>query len=228
MKVLDLFEAKRAPTDKGYYTPGYDEDTKKVIGLVKDWMARIGATAEDIAAAMEQAKELPSFSQLKAYNKTTAREAKNGTFSFVKPHPVTYAGGRRGGEQYSVYANGQIRASAGNYQTKLKSPKPALVAGDAVKSLVKLYDNAFKELGKKMDDRKAKKAGEIKKIEVQFKGKDYYLTCEPSKFDDGFRAAITHKDGQTSFLSQKSFGTQDLAINHARKVFNGDLSGFKF
>jgi hypothetical protein len=233
MKAAELFEATRTPTDKGYYTPGYDDDAKIVVGQVKDWMARIGATAEDIAEAVKQAKELPSYSQLKSYDKSTPREAKNGTFSFKKPQRD-----EKTDEKYMVYANGQIRSSSlgGGYgseppkhaPTRLKSPKPALVAGDAVKSLVKIYDGAFKELGKKMDDRKAKKAGKIPEVAVTYRGKDYILSCEQSKFDDGFRAVIKHKDGKGSYISQKSFNTPADAVEHARKVFNGDVSGFRY
>lgn len=57
-----------------------------------------------------------------------------------------------------MYANGQIRSSSlgmwGKHApTRLASPKPRVVAGSAVKSLVKIYDGAFKELGKKISKR---------------------------------------------------------------------------
>lgn len=61
MKVTDLFEAKRVATDKGYYTPGYDTDAKNIKGTVKDWLARLEASPEDVAEAMKQAMELPSY-----------------------------------------------------------------------------------------------------------------------------------------------------------------------
>lgn len=233
MKINELFEAVRVASDTGYYTPGYNDSTKTVVGKVKDWMARINATPEDIAAAIKQARELPSYSQLKSYDKTTPREAKNGTFSFKKP-----VRSEERDEKYMVYANGQIRSSsltgyddngaAEHRPTQLKSPKPALVAGDPVKSLVKIYDGAFKELGKKMDTRKNKSAGEIKKVPVSHNGKEYFLTSEISKFQDGFRARIAKTDGSTSYLSQKSFKTQDDALVYARKVFTGETSGFRY
>ncbi len=155
MKVQDLFEAARVATDRGYYTPGYDEEEKNIRGTVKDWMARLGAAKEDIAVAVTQAKDLDSYAKLVSFDTTTGGEKKNGTFSFRKP-----GGDEKRDERYTVYANGQIRSSSKNWQgehrpTRLKAPKPRLVAGDAIKSLVKIYDGAFKELHSKMMKRAA-------------------------------------------------------------------------
>lgn len=156
MKVQDLFEAKRAPTDKGYRTPGYNADTKHVQGTVADWIARLGATADDIKSAMTQAMKLPSFKAIEMYASTSPGEKKNGTFSFQKPNRDASRD-----EKYMVYANGQIRSSSiGTWDsvvrpTRLKSPKPHLVAGSAVKSLVTIYDGAFKELAAKISKRVA-------------------------------------------------------------------------
>lgn len=180
MKVQDLFEAKRVATDKGYYTPGYDDEEKNIRGTVKDWMARLNATPEDIASAVAQAKELSSYAKLKEFDKTTAGEKKNGTFSFKKPG----AGARD--EKYMVYANGQIRSSSLNSMdgehrpTRLKAPKPRLVAGDAVKSLVKIYDGAFKELASKMAKR-AVREGSEPMYKVSWKG--YPGSPKPEKHD---------------------------------------------
>jgi hypothetical protein len=161
MKVQDLFEAKRVATDKGYYTPGYDAEEKNIRGTVKDWMARLGATPSDIEDACWKAKELPSYAALKEFDKTTAGEKKNGTFSFKKP-----GGTEKRDEKYMVYANGQIRSSAKGWHgehrpTRLMAPKPRLVAGDVVKSLVKIYDGAFKELASKMAKRVVKESDDV-------------------------------------------------------------------
>jgi hypothetical protein len=105
---------------------------------------------------MTQARELPSFSALKGFEKTSAAQGKNGTFTFTKPQ-----GRANSDEKYMVYANGQIRSSSiGMWNsdarpTRLKSPKPHLVAGSAVKSLIKIYDGAFKELAAKISKRTA-------------------------------------------------------------------------
>jgi len=41
MKVSELLNEKREPTDKGRYTPGYREDDKIIIGTVEDWLTRL-------------------------------------------------------------------------------------------------------------------------------------------------------------------------------------------
>jgi hypothetical protein len=171
MKVQDLFEATRVATDTGYYTPGYNADDKNIRGTVKDWMARLGASKDDIAAAVAQAKELGSYSKLASFDKSTAAEQKNGTFSFKKPNPKNY-GGRDSDEKYIVYANGQIRSSslnstAGDHRpTRLKAPKPRLVAGDAIKSLVKIYDGAFIELASKISKRVVKESDDAARLKT--------------------------------------------------------------
>lgn len=159
MKVQDLFEAKRVETDTGHYTPGYDPEAKIIIGSVKDWLARMNATKADVADAVKQAKELPSYAailELGAKVKGNAQQVANGTFVFSKPHAKEYPA------QYIVYANGQIRSASRNrwgnvVPTRLKTPKPRLVAGDPVASLVKIYDGAFKELVNKIKSAKGLK-----------------------------------------------------------------------
>lgn len=172
MKVKDLTEAKRAPTDKGYYTPGYDEEAKRVVGHVNDWMARLGASKEDIAAAVDKAKSLPSYAKLKEMefvDKSSAGERKNGTFAFLKPH-------RQSDDQkYLVYANGLIRSSVadrwggGAKPTRLTGPKPRLVAGNPIESLVKIYDGAFKELALKVEKIKKKVNEASEKLVPKFR-----------------------------------------------------------
>jgi hypothetical protein len=157
MKVVDLFEAKRVSTDKGYYTPGYDAENKHPVGHVKDWMKRMGVEKDHLDAAMEKAKQLPSYKAISQHDKSTPGEKKNGTFSFHKPGATSARA-----EKYMVHAHGMIRSSSKNSimgderPTRLKSPKPRLVAGDPVKSLVSVYDGAFKELGAKMAKRSEK------------------------------------------------------------------------
>ena len=157
MKVAELLVEKYSKsTDKGYYAPHYAKNTKHIGGTVEDWMARLGVESSDIKDAVEQAKSLASYKDVigVAGDVTTAREAKNGTFSFQHPGSVLKDA------KYHVYASGQIRMSAEASQrwsaekgerrpTRLASPKPRLVHGDAVKSLVKIYDGAFKELASK-------------------------------------------------------------------------------
>lgn len=153
MKVSELLtEAYSKSTDKGHSAPSYDQQTKILSGTVKDWMSRIGASSEDIASAIQQAKDLPSYKDLVGMvgDSSTAGSLKNGTFNFRHPKDPAKA-------KYMVYANGQLRATSPDTMwgtqddrpSRMTSPKPRLVHGDPVKSLVKIYDQSFKELGKK-------------------------------------------------------------------------------
>ena len=151
MKVLqDLLQINEAIS--------YDNDTKKLSGTTKEWLAAIGATKDDVAEAYENAKELPSYQALTSItdDMTTATQKKNGTFKFGRLDGVKGS--------YEVYANGQIRLSSFNngagwgatdasepQQTKLVSPKPRLKHGDVATSLKMIYDGAFKELHKKLE-----------------------------------------------------------------------------
>jgi tRNA G10 N-methylase Trm11 len=131
--------------------PHYDPVLKTAGGPVKEWLKKMGVEPEHIVDAMEEAKKLPSYKKLldKFSNSSSEKLDKNGTF--------TFAGDTM---KYSVYANGVIRqernkerGSYNHYITKLAAPKPALVHGSPVKSLIKIYDNAFKALGsKKLSD----------------------------------------------------------------------------
>jgi hypothetical protein len=150
MKVTELLTEKKH--SGAYYNAGYDAEKKAVVGAVKDWVERIGASPEDLAAAYLEAKKLPSYKALTkiAPDISNAREAKNGTFSFKHPSKAAHSEAPK----YNVRASGQIRGSdAGSYYSpgtrpthRLASPKPRLVAGNPVKSLVLVYDGAFKEL----------------------------------------------------------------------------------
>ena len=149
MKVFEILnERYSASTDTGYYNKTYDDEEKIVKGTVKDWMKRLGVTPEDLKAAVKEAQKLESYKQLDhlAPDVTNAAEEKNGTFTFKKV--VKYGSGE---PRWHVYSNGLIRYSAVSEfgvrkPTRLMSPKPRLVAGKTVESLVKIYDGAFKEL----------------------------------------------------------------------------------
>lgn len=126
--------------------PRYDSENKTPAGSVKSWFDAMGVDPEHVKEAMNAAKELASYKKLLQTFKATASAAaaKNGTFQF-----------KNADNMYSVYGNGVIRQESqgqkgyNHYITKLKAPKPALVHGSPVKSLIKIYDNAFKELGSK-------------------------------------------------------------------------------
>lgn len=128
------------------YKPHYQPGTKTPGGSVKDWFKAMNVSQADVDEAVKLVVELPSYKKLLSNSfvaNKTAKLAKNGTFQFKHDN----------GNIYSVYGNGVIRQenpknrSVVSHQiTKLKAPKPALVHGNPVKSLLKIYDNAFKEL----------------------------------------------------------------------------------
>lgn len=132
-----------------YYKPHYQDHLKTPGGSVKDWFKAMKVSQPDVDEAIKLALDLPSYKKLlgKSFAAVkTAKLAKNGTFQFKHDN----------GNIYSVYGNGVIRqenpsnrSSISHQITKLKAPKPALVHGDPVKSLLKIYDNAFKELASK-------------------------------------------------------------------------------
>ncbi len=158
MKLFEALTLDSLSTVLEYYKPHYQEDNKTPGGSVKSWFKAMGVEDSHVKEAMEAAKQLPSYKKLleKFKAKGGARLDKNGTFAFESEKSV-----------YSVYGNGVIRQESvtkqkpgtpawtgksrglNHFITKLKAPKPALVHGSPVKSLIKIYDNAFKELASK-------------------------------------------------------------------------------
>ena len=144
MKVQELLEGAT------YGKPYYDEKRGTILGGQKQWLESIGATKDDVKAAIAEFKKSAVFKKAEKagliYNATKKEEA-NGTLSFAQ------AGFK---DIYNIYANGQIRTynSSGNWLgvdpktriTRLKSPKPKLVAGDAVKSIISTYTQALEEV----------------------------------------------------------------------------------
>lgn len=146
MKLIETLTLDSLTTVLEYYKPHYQDDLKTPGGSVKDWFKAMGVEPDHVKEAMTAAKQLPSYKKLtdKFDVKGGDRLDKNGTFSFTAANKNVY----------SVYGNGVIRQEAprngmNHYITKLKAPKPALVHGSPVKSLIKIYDNAFKELASK-------------------------------------------------------------------------------
>lgn len=151
-----LKEAQKLPEGKDM---GYDEDRKVVLGDVKVWLNAMNVDAALLADIIHQAKESPEYGFLTDVVKdiSTAREQKNGTFTFEHPGATNSSETR-----YHVYANGQIRMSSlsGDNErtpTRLASPKPRLEPGRAEESFVGIYTNAFKEL--------LKKANKVKRLQ---------------------------------------------------------------
>ena len=151
MKVQELFEKLQSGA---FMAPGYRADEKTLVGSVKDWLDAGGVKPEHVKAAMAQIKKSDIFKDMQAAGMKYAPSPKkedNGTFNFdVARHYVKTGKTVKG--SYQVFANGQIRSSTltgggePRGQTKLVSPKPKMVVGKPVDSLVKTYTAALKEL----------------------------------------------------------------------------------
>jgi hypothetical protein len=166
---MKLFETLSIELDtlNEYYKPHYNEVDKTPGGSVKDWFKAMKVEPKDVEEAMKLARELPSYKKLAGMFKVIQNERmnKNGTFTFETDEKSESAGHWKHPQgqpfaRYIVYGNGVIRRegttghrneSGKGWITRLKAPKPALVHGSPVKSLVKIYDNAFKELAAKKD-----------------------------------------------------------------------------
>lgn len=145
MKVIELLEGATYVRK-----PHYDEERGVMLGGQKQWLEALGATKEDVKKAVAEFKKSALFKKAEAAGlvySATKKEEDNGTLAFQQD-------GFDG--IYNIYANGQIRTynGAGNWlnitpktrATRLKSPKPKLVAGDVVKSLVSTYEQAVEEV----------------------------------------------------------------------------------
>lgn len=126
--------------------PHYDAERKHVGGHVADWMDKIGVTDTDLAEARRLVMKLDSYKDLIAMTSdiTSRNQKRFGLFAFDRKSEgrITRYANKH---MYTVAANGQIRYD-GSSRGKLSSPKPRLIAGDTVKSLVSIYDHAFKAL----------------------------------------------------------------------------------
>lgn len=154
MKVQELLEGAT------YTKPYYDKERGNILGGQKQWLESIGATKEDVKTAIAEFKKSEIFKKAAdaglVYS-TSKKEEANGTLSFLQ-------NGFK--DVYNIYANGQIRTYNGDGNwlgadpktrvTRLKSPKPKLVAGDPAKSILTTYVQAMEEVLSKFAKKKAK------------------------------------------------------------------------
>jgi hypothetical protein len=139
MKVTDLLESKDL---------AYDSDLKRVMGDTKEWLEKAGIGPNDMKEAMKEIKHLPQFLDIAGSVKyiSTPKQEGNGSLVFTTDDWVAH-----------ISAMGQIRFATPStwrhYTTssfsRLASPKPGLVHGNPVASLVKTMKAALIELAKK-------------------------------------------------------------------------------
>jgi hypothetical protein len=126
----------------------FDGDLKRVMGDTRAWLEKAGIGPHDVRAAMLKIKELPEFEHIAEKVKyiSTAKQESNGSLVFSAEDWIAH-----------VSAMGQIRfaspsgwrRNAMNTFTRLASPKPGLVHGNPVASLVKTMKAALISLAKK-------------------------------------------------------------------------------
>lgn len=156
------------------YNPAYKEDQKFMVGSAKDWLKDNEIAPEEVQKAMARVKGSPLFrNDVPAagleYGSSASQE-KNGTFVFKSPSTFRFVGRDKitiPGTIYQVYANGQIRGSypAGAErkmeQSKLSSPKPKVIPGDRVGTMVATYTASIEEVIKKWKKASKKQEKEL-------------------------------------------------------------------
>lgn len=138
-----LLELQQISELKGYNKPHYQPELKVQVGYLDDWMAAGKITYDDVNKALKQAKNLPQVAKLKdaGFELYINPTKTKGTINFIKD-----------GKRYSIYPHGLIRLSTNGghfvkrHVTRLKSPKTRVVPGDAVKTVLRNYEEAMKEL----------------------------------------------------------------------------------
>ena len=166
MKLIkELNEAKRLNFKNdviSYYNQKtYDPKQGFIIGggiYSNNW------SREDIKQAVDEIQTSLEFKDVEKrmeFN-STPKELANGTLSFLSDQPNMRGSSDKDGKStIKVYLGGQIRSETSSYYkvrsiTRIKSPKPAMVAGDPVKSAVKTYKNSLKAVAERFDKIQAK------------------------------------------------------------------------
>jgi hypothetical protein len=167
MKLIKelIQEGKRlnlGPHSSQMYTrKGYDDKKGFITGggiYSNNW------SREDIELAVGEIKKTKEFAAVEKrmpFNSTPG-ELKNGTLSFKSDQANAGGAGKVGGTTIKVYLGGQIRSQTKTpYKersiTRIKSPKPKMVAGDPVASAVKAYQGALQAVADRYDRIASKK-----------------------------------------------------------------------
>lgn len=145
---------------------GMDYDSKKghMTGDVKRWLASAEIKTGDkefFKDALALLKKTDAWKELEKTNLKyvgTERELANGTLSFYDGDFSQYKNVTGNSGRYKIYGNGQIRTDVPTAPTRLKSPKPRMVVGNPMKSMVSTWENSLWELLNKYKKR-IKKAG---------------------------------------------------------------------
>lgn len=186
MKVSELFEAYEPPVRNpklGFRNKGEKVGTGKEgipIGGTKEWLKTFGATETDVAQALRVVRQSPEYRAVKALgmeDQSGDRHNKNGSITFVGfvkvPRAQGYGGPRDRRMKITVQANGKMDETNANdfHRYPLTSPKPRIVPGDAVSSIVKTMTASLEKLARTVERRQAQAAVALKKFEKEQKVK---------------------------------------------------------
>lgn len=203
-----------------YYKPHYNDEDKTPGGSVKDWFKAMKVEPKDLEDAYKAAMQLPSFKKLEKDFRaiTNDKLKKNGTFQFANIES---------GMTYSVYGNGVIRqerskrGGMNHYITRLKAPKPALVHGSPMKSLVKIYDNAFKELASKglhesegLYEKYGRSWAILPATMSLYNRRTVDIITAASHWDDEWIYVCKNKEGRICFLGSSGPGIAKVGETH--------------
>lgn len=163
MKVDELFEAVAIPARNPKL--GYREKARIPVGGTKEWMKAFGATAEHLEQARRQLKQTAAYRAVKELglkDESTERHEKNGSVMFKGEIPNMYhPQGKIRRLQLTVQANGKIDETnvTGHHRQDrfpMGAPKPHIVPGDPVSSIVKTMTKSLEQLHKNILNRIAK------------------------------------------------------------------------
>lgn len=178
MKVSELFEAYTPPEKNkklGFRNKGEKVGTGKQgipIGGTKEWLKSFNASAEDVTHAMrimKQSGAVKKLASLGLHDESSDRQAKIGSMTFVGTMAYPSEGSKDGRRVYrikfTVQANGKIDETQPNdfHRAPVTSPKPRIVPGDPVDSIVKSMTASCEKLAGTMEARRAKEAKLFKK-----------------------------------------------------------------
>ena len=169
MKVTELLtEAYTPPTKNpklGFRNKGEKVSVGKQgipIGGTKEWLKTFGATDQHIEQALRHLKQSPLVKKLPSlglFDESTERHMKLGSMMFIG----TIGEGMKGSKprvrriKITVQANGKIDETAPNdhHRAPIVSPKPRIVPGDPVNSIVKTVEASLEKVIATMERRRA-------------------------------------------------------------------------
>lgn len=168
MKVQELFEAYTPPVKNrklGFRNKGEKVAVGKQgipIGGTKEWLKAFGATAEHIEQALRQLRQSGVVKRLAAlglHDESSERHHKNGSMMFVG----TIGEGLKGMKprvrrlKFTIQANGKIDEGSPDDSSRgpINAPKPRIVPGDPVSSIVKSMEASMEKVVTTMEKRRA-------------------------------------------------------------------------